>query len=245
MAPCYTYGKGPGGNSCLSIGLTALPCPGVALRLNTVIDCTPGKDRMPPVTIDFLKNLPQQSEAEAPASAVANAQQVTGRFTCNSGDFVLFSQLQRVEEMVATAGLPRECAPSVEEFFNLSASHATNSFYKAMTITVEAGAPGSIVVDEYEDEKEEELPPGADVGECAICYKEYLVGGATSVKLPCSHTHTFHRKCLDRWTAVNRTCPCCRAPVPEEQDYWYEDDFDDSGSEYEYDVPGEEHARRQ
>ena len=92
-----------------------------------------------------------------------------------------------------------------------------------MAITVEAGAPGSIVVDEDEDEDEdEEVLPGAVVGECAICYKEYLVGGATSVKLPCSHTHTFHRKCLDRWTAVNRTCPCFRAPVPEEQEYWDE-----------------------
>lgn len=163
---------------------------------------------MPPVTIDFLnKNLPQQSEAEAPAPAPASAvaaQEVTGSFTCNSGDFVLFSQLQRVEEMVAAAGLPRECALSVEQFFNLSASHATNS-YKAMAITVEAGAPGSILVDEYEYE-DEEVPPGAVVGECAICYKEYLVGGATSVKLPCGHT--FHHKCLDRWTAVNRTCPC-------------------------------------
>jgi hypothetical protein len=51
---------------------------------------------MPPVTIDFLnKNLPQQSEAEAPAPAPASAvaaQEVTGSFTCNSGDFVLFSQ---------------------------------------------------------------------------------------------------------------------------------------------------------
>jgi hypothetical protein len=53
---------------------------------------------MPPVTIDFLnKNLPQQSEAEAPAPAPAPAsavaaQEVTGSFTCNSGDFVLFSQ---------------------------------------------------------------------------------------------------------------------------------------------------------
>lgn len=245
MAPRYTYGEGPSGSSCLSIGLTALPCPGVALRLSTVIDCAPGKDRMPPVTIDFLKNPPPQLQSEAddteapepaPASAVVAVQ-----FTCNSGDFVLFSQLERVEAMVAAAGLPRECAPSVDEFFSLSASHATNSFYKAMAITVEAGAPG-IVVDEYEDVDEEVPPPGAAVEECAICCKEYLVGGATAVKLPmCSHT--FHRKCMDRWTAVKRTCPCCRAPVPEEeQDYWDEDDYSDSESEdeYEYDVHGEE-----
>ncbi|AQK53538.1 Putative RING zinc finger domain superfamily protein [Zea mays] len=232
----YTYGDGPGGSSCLRIGLTALPCSGVALRLSAVIDCTPGKDRMPPVTVDFLKNLPlQQREAEAPAAVAA--QVTTGRFTCSSGDFLLVSQIQRVEAMVAAAGLPRECALSVEEFFRLSASNAVNTFYKAMAITVEAGALGSIVVDEHQHEHEE-LPPGAVVGECAICYNEYLVGGATSVKLLCGHT--FHRRCMDRWTAVNRTCPYCRAPVPEEkQDCWDEDDYcDDSVSEYDEEDDG-------
>eukprot|EP00267_Zea_mays_P041864 XP_020393798.1 uncharacterized protein LOC109939842 [Zea mays] len=241
MRPRYTYAHGPDGSYSLNIQLTALPCPGMALHLNTVIDCTPGNawlDRIPPITIDFLNKLPQQSEAPTPASAVAA--QLTRRFTCSTGDFV--RQLQRVEPMVTAAGLPLECVPSVEEFIHLSVS--SNSFYKAVAITVEAGA--SV------DDEDEELPPGAVVGECAICYKEYLVDGPTSVKLACNHT--FHRRCLDRWTAVYPTCPYCRAPVPVEQDYWDdEDDCDDSESGYddvtseeggdselEYDVPNEE-----
>ncbi|OEL27155.1 hypothetical protein BAE44_0011821 [Dichanthelium oligosanthes] len=214
MAPRYAYGDdGPDGAACFRIWETALPCAGVALRLSTVIDCRPGEDRMPPVTIDFLKSLPpHQGDA---------ALQVAGRFTCDCGDFVFLIKLQRVEEMVAAAGLPPECVPSVKDFLYLSASNAANSFYKAMAITVEAG------VDEDEDE---EVPAGADAGECAICYREYLIGGATSVRPPCGHT--FHRRCLDRWTSVKRTCPYCRAPVPEEHDFWDGEDDDDYDAEH-------------
>jgi hypothetical protein len=100
MAPRYTYGDERELLLKHRAHRAAVPRRGAPPQHRTVIDCTPGKDRMPPVTIDFLnKNLPQQSEAEAeapapapaPASAVA-AQEVTGSFTCNSGDFVLFSQ---------------------------------------------------------------------------------------------------------------------------------------------------------
>jgi hypothetical protein len=225
--PRYAYARRPDGNYSFTIQRTALPCPGVELRFNTVIDCTWGKDPMPPITIDFHKNLPRLIEPPMPALSAVPAQ-MTRRFTCSSGDFVVYRQLQRVGAMVTAAGLPVECVPSVEEFIRLSALCAINLFCKTVAITVEAGA------DEDEDE---ELPPGAVAGECAICYKEYLVDGPTSVKLACSHT--FHRRCLDRWTAVKSTCPYCRAPVPMEQDYWYEDDCDDSESDYD-DVASEE-----
>jgi energy-converting hydrogenase Eha subunit B len=43
------------------------------------------------------------------------------------------------------------------------------------------------------------VPPDADAGECAICYGEYLVGGATSVTPLCGHM--FHRRCLEPSTA--------------------------------------------
>jgi hypothetical protein len=232
MTPRYIYAYGPDGSYSLNIQLTALPCPGMALHLNTAIDLTVDNYwlfRIPPITIDFLNKLPQQSEAPTPASAVTT--QLTRRFTCSTGDFVLCRQPQRVEEMVTAAGLPLECAPSVAEFISLSVR--SNSYRKPVAMTVEVGAP----VDEDEDE-DEELPPGAVVEECAICYKEYLVGGATSVKLACSHT--FHRKCLDRWTAVNRTCPYCRAPVPVEQDYWDDEDACDNGESESDDIPSEE-----
>ncbi|XP_062224456.1 uncharacterized protein LOC133922976 [Phragmites australis] len=222
----YTYDNDRDGRSSFRIGLTAMPCPGVVLRFNAVIDCTLGEDPMPPVTIDFLKNLAAElqpvaagPQSDGGSSDAAPRSQVAGHFTCDSGDFILSSQLQRVEEMVTAAGLPGECAPSVEGFCSLSARSATNTFWKAVTITVEAGAPGSLVDD---DDEEEVVPAGAAIGECPICYMIYLVGGATSVKLPCSHT--FHRKCLDRWTSVRPTCPYCLAPVPEELHYLDEED---------------------
>ncbi|CAN6245095.1 unnamed protein product [Urochloa humidicola] len=118
--------------------------------------------------------------------------------------------------MVVAAGLPPQCAPFVNGFLYVSASRAANSLYKTVVVTVEAGDHGSILAaagDEREgDEEEEEVPPGADAGECAICYGEYLVSGAATVGLACGHA--FHRSCIDRWTAVKLTCPYCRAPVP-------------------------------
>ncbi|KAF8693756.1 hypothetical protein HU200_039178 [Digitaria exilis] len=135
--------------------------------------------------------------------------------------------------MVAAAGLPLECAPSVKCFVRKAASNATNAYYKAVGVTVEAGSPGSIVADDDEGEGEEleEVPPGADAGECAICYAEYLVGGATSASLPCGHT--FHRRCIDRWTSVKRSCPYCRGPVDEEQNAYWDEDEDEEEEEEE------------
>ncbi|CAN6252293.1 unnamed protein product [Urochloa humidicola] len=154
MSPRYSFGDGRDGVSRICIWDTALPCPGVALRLRTVIDCTPSAARMPPVTIDFLKNipaLPQQRRGVATAIRV-----VTGRFTCDAGDFVLINQIWRVELMLAAAGLPLACAPSVNGFLQLSAASAANTFYKAVAVTVEAGDPVSILAAAGGDEPEDE-----------------------------------------------------------------------------------------
>ncbi|PUZ76520.1 hypothetical protein GQ55_1G297700 [Panicum hallii var. hallii] len=222
MSPRYAHVDGPDGGYSQCISDVALPCPGVALRLNTVIDCRPGEDRMPPVTIDFVKSLPP-------------AAQLAGRFECDSGDFILFSQLRRVADMVAAAGLPPECAPSVHDFVRLSARSATNTFFRAVAISVEACAPGSIAADEHEGGGGE-VPDGAPTGECAICYAEYVVGAATSVIPPCGHT--FHRSCLDRWTSVKRSCPFCRAPVPVVYDYWWSGEEDgDTEEDYGDEAP--------
>ncbi|RLM78060.1 putative RING zinc finger domain superfamily protein [Panicum miliaceum] len=218
MSPRYAHVDGPDGgySRCISISDIALPCPGVALRLNTIIDCRPGADRMPPVTIDFVKSMPP-------------AAQLAGRFECDSGDFILFSQLRRVAEMVAAAGLPPECAPSVNDFRHQHLLQGGGD------LSVEACAPGSLAADEAEAEGEgEEVPPGAVTGECAICYAEYVVGAATSVTPPCGHT--FHRRCLDRWTSVRQSCPYCRAPVPVVYDYCWsgEEEEEEDGDTEDY-----------
>ncbi|CAO2039621.1 unnamed protein product [Urochloa humidicola] len=190
---------------------TALPCPGVALHFRAVVDYNPREARIPLLTI--LNNLSPRPRG----GGTAAAPQVAKRFTRDTtGDFcALISQLQRVEAMVVAAGLPPKCAPFVNGFLYVSLSRAAYSLYTTVVVTVEAGDPGSIrdaAGDEREGDKEEEVPPGADAGECAICYGEYLVGGAATVGLACGHA--FHRSCIDRWTAVKRTCPYCRAPVP-------------------------------
>jgi hypothetical protein len=178
----------PDGRARIRMSRTAQPSPGVALRLRTVIDCTPGEEPVPPVTIEFVNNnLPPAGEA---------AHQVTAaRFMFSCDEYIAFSkQLRAVEGMLAAAGLPRECTSSVNEFCRLSAASAINMYYASVAITVEADAPENVV----DDEDEEVVPDGADTGDCAICYSEYVVGGATSVKLPCGHV--YHRKCVDKWT---------------------------------------------
>jgi hypothetical protein len=44
---------------------TAQPCPGVAFRFHTVIDCTLGEEPMPLVTIEFVNNNLQRAGADA------------------------------------------------------------------------------------------------------------------------------------------------------------------------------------
>eukprot|EP01012_Entosiphon_sulcatum_P000823 TRINITY_DN10144_c0_g1_i1.p1 TRINITY_DN10144_c0_g1~~TRINITY_DN10144_c0_g1_i1.p1 ORF type:complete len:558 (-),score=50.09 TRINITY_DN10144_c0_g1_i1:102-1775(-) len=50
---------------------------------------------------------------------------------------------------------------------------------------------------------------------CCICVSEYEVSEEIRT-LPCSHF--YHRECVDKWLAENRTCPVCKEDVlgPEE-----------------------------
>jgi len=44
--------------------------------------------------------------------------------------------------------------------------------------------------------------------QCSICLSNMNSGNSRC--LDC--THSFHKKCLERWKRTNRTCPMCRAP---------------------------------
>ncbi len=50
------------------------------------------------------------------------------------------------------------------------------------------------------------VKPAAD--DCSICMKLMKVE-KNIAELECSHT--FHKKCINEWLAIKRTCPCCRA----------------------------------
>lgn len=51
-------------------------------------------------------------------------------------------------------------------------------------------------------------------GHCSICYDSMVVSSPRiALTLPCGHF--FHKNCLSRWLQRNRTCPYCRAPVPD------------------------------
>ncbi len=46
---------------------------------------------------------------------------------------------------------------------------------------------------------------------CVICSKELCLKNICNIKnLECGHT--FHKKCITRWTNSNLTCPICRVP---------------------------------
>lgn len=47
---------------------------------------------------------------------------------------------------------------------------------------------------------------------CSICMADYEAGEEIRDLPQCSHR--FHRECVDRWLAINYTCPLCRAPIP-------------------------------
>lgn len=53
--------------------------------------------------------------------------------------------------------------------------------------------------------------------ECSICYEEMTIGYKSAKKLKnCSHT--FHKKCLQKWVDMEkRTCPLCRTPMRVQQ----------------------------
>ncbi|KAG0145546.1 hypothetical protein CROQUDRAFT_107711 [Cronartium quercuum f. sp. fusiforme G11] len=55
-----------------------------------------------------------------------------------------------------------------------------------------------------------------DENECAICLQP--LGSLPITKLPCFHTHTFHRTCVDEWvfSSLKTICPLCRTPFSED-----------------------------
>jgi hypothetical protein len=50
------------------------------------------------------------------------------------------------------------------------------------------------------------VKPAAD--DCSICMKPMKVE-KNIAEMECSHT--FHKKCINEWLAIKRTCPCCRS----------------------------------
>ncbi|KAK8462607.1 hypothetical protein SEVIR_1G234601v4 [Setaria viridis] len=122
--------------------------------------------------------------------------------------------------MVAAAGLPPKCAHSVNGFLHLSASSAANSFYKAMAVTVEAGDPGSILLDVDEGDGQAAVPPGAEAGERAICYREHLVGGADGRRCAATRStagaSTAGRPSTGPAPTAAGRCPAARPRAPVE-----------------------------
>eukprot|EP00741_Cyanophora_paradoxa_P012910 tig00020629_g12466.t1 len=55
----------------------------------------------------------------------------------------------------------------------------------------------------------QDLMPAEDAN-CVMCLEAYEAGVELR-QLPCSHY--FHRKCIDTWLAIKRTCPLCREDV--------------------------------
>ncbi|KAL5212457.1 hypothetical protein ABZP36_023304 [Zizania latifolia] len=210
----YAYGDDSDGLTTIKIqGFAAVPCSGVDLCFNAVVDCRAGEERMPPVTIAFVKHGGDDPE-------------VAGRFTCDCGDFVLLSRSRQVEEMVEAAGFPAECAVVVEDFIKQSTSKASNSFWAGVAITVGMAPTGTLVhYDGGDSDSEDDEEAGVIREDCAICYSTYVLCSAAAVKLSCSHA--YHRTCLDKWVSVNRTCPMCRSPVPEGINFLYDyaDDY--------------------
>jgi hypothetical protein len=50
---------------------------------------------------------------------------------------------------------------------------------------------------------------GKDLGDCPICYEKVTKGTSTITRCK----HVFHRRCLQRWTEENSTCPMCRENI--------------------------------
>ncbi|KAG8071418.1 hypothetical protein GUJ93_ZPchr0006g44797 [Zizania palustris] len=210
----YVYGDDSDGLTTIKIkGVAAVPCSGVDLRFNAVVDCRDGKECTPPVTIAFVKHGGDDPE-------------VAGRFTYDCGYFVLLSRSQHVEKMVEAAGFPAECAAVVEDFITQSTSKASNSFWAGVAITIGMAPTGTFVHYDGGDSDSKEDKEAVVIREdCAICFSTYEVGSAAAVKLSCSHS--YHRTCLDKWFSVKRTCPLCRLPVTEGIDSLsdYDDDY--------------------
>lgn len=59
-----------------------------------------------------------------------------------------------------------------------------------------------------------------DGRQCSICFEAMA---ENCMKLPCEHT--FHEDCITQWLHRHSTCPMCRSPVSED------DEFEDSTTE--------------
>lgn len=50
--------------------------------------------------------------------------------------------------------------------------------------------------------------------DCSICLEPFKIRQHAR-KLCC--THTFHKKCIDRWLLKSRVCPCCRTDLSKKE----------------------------
>lgn len=53
------------------------------------------------------------------------------------------------------------------------------------------------------------LCPDEDHSVCSICLVDFE-DRVTVSQLPCNGRHVFHQECIDKWFAINTTCPTCR-----------------------------------
>ena len=49
--------------------------------------------------------------------------------------------------------------------------------------------------------------------ECPICRDDFAVGNKV-IKMPCSHSHVFHKSCVAEWLERDDSCPMCRSALP-------------------------------
>ncbi|GJN06997.1 hypothetical protein PR202_ga24782 [Eleusine coracana subsp. coracana] len=47
--------------------------------------------------------------------------------------------------------------------------------------------------------------------ECPVCLEEFTVGDDL-IMMPCKHR--YHERCMVKWLALSRLCPCCRHALP-------------------------------
>ena len=46
---------------------------------------------------------------------------------------------------------------------------------------------------------------------CSICHEEFNLTDSLSTIKSCNHT--FHFKCIEKWSRYKRTCPLCRTNI--------------------------------
>lgn len=49
--------------------------------------------------------------------------------------------------------------------------------------------------------------------ECPICRDDFAAGDKV-IKMPCSHSHVFHQRCVAEWLERDDSCPMCRSALP-------------------------------